>query len=442
MRGRSSRVPARRPWQIRRAHDLDDPRRVRPRRRARCRRTTCPRSSRTSRAAQECHELIEGLCADTPQPPTRHRRDSLVGARRRRVSHRRAASPRAGWAGSIARRMSCSAASRAQGAAVAGALARAAVRARDRDHRAARPPGVVPITVRAGSRRHAVLRDAARRGRLARVARSCGDQSRAAPRALPSPGRGREHDGVRARPRDRASRSQAAQRARRRVRRDRDPRLGPREGARRVDAGPSAPRATPTTRAPMRNRRSVSADARGPDDAAGDVLGTPAFMSPEQARGEEVDQRADVYALGAMLEQLLVGRLPRKAADAALAQAPQELVAVCRRAMAPERDGRLRRRPVRSRPSCAPRSRAGRPRHRGAVIRARRIAGGMLVTAVRRRLASRSATRVRSECARVGQAPRACARRVAVARVGRLAYRAWLVERVAVKRRSPRASTR
>jgi serine/threonine protein kinase len=67
----------------------------------------------------------------------------------------------------------------------------------------------------------------------------------------------------------------------------------------------------------------------------GDVFGTPAFMAPEQARGEEADQRSDVYAIGGMLEQLLTGRLPRKAADAALEHAPPELVAICRRAMAP-----------------------------------------------------------------------------------------------------------
>ena len=46
-----------------------------------------------------------------------------------------------------------------------------------------------------------------------------------------------------------------------------------------------------------------------------DVIGTPEFMSPEQGRGETVDGRADIYALGTVAFELLTGELPFNADD-------------------------------------------------------------------------------------------------------------------------------
>src|SRR5690349_8870938 len=40
------------------------------------------------------------------------------------------------------------------------------------------------------------------------------------------------------------------------------------------------------------------------------IVGTPAYMSPEQAQGNEIDGRSDIYALGAMVWELLTGKPP------------------------------------------------------------------------------------------------------------------------------------
>ncbi len=51
-------------------------------------------------------------------------------------------------------------------------------------------------------------------------------------------------------------------------------------------------------------------DSRAPVTKAGVIFGTPAYMAPEQALGEAIDHRADIYAAGVILFRMITGEVP------------------------------------------------------------------------------------------------------------------------------------
>jgi serine/threonine protein kinase len=55
------------------------------------------------------------------------------------------------------------------------------------------------------------------------------------------------------------------------------------------------------------------ADSAGGVREAGLLIGTPAYMAPEQLLGDDVDERTDLYATGVVLFECLTGRLPFEA---------------------------------------------------------------------------------------------------------------------------------
>ena len=134
---------------------------------------------------------------------------------------------------------------------------------------------------------------------------------------------------------------------------------------------------------------------------AGFVLGTPAYMSPEQARGGDIDARTDVYSLGCMTFEMLTGRMPfpdaglkgivRRVREPPPApsvhcpELPPAVDAVVARALAPSVDDRFQSTTALAEAlgaAAAPSTRRGQVRRDRSVWRRPWVAAAALVVAV------------------------------------------------------------
>jgi len=70
----------------------------------------------------------------------------------------------------------------------------------------------------------------------------------------------------------------------------------------------------------------------------GMMVGTLAYMAPEQFRGEPVDGRADLYSLGVLIHEALTGALPLRGASA---PAPGAFGGIVARLIAPDPNARF-----------------------------------------------------------------------------------------------------